>query len=750
MATKLENNFSKWYILLLLVVVLPIYPLVLQQGFLLQHDIFASDLLHNQFPYRAFAGKSVSEGEFPLWMPGVFSGIPYLPQIEAGPLYLPNLALFALFDPYVALNLSIIFTFLFGALGAFLLARAYGADNVSASLGGLVFALSGFNVSHVKHMSMHEAAAVLPWMVLCLEKALRSKSGFWLVGLSLATALQISAGHPQITYYSLLFVCVRVVVFLVQETVKERKGVDKKLDKRVARTLGRKTLGVALAVILGFGICGLQLVTTYRFNEGSIRGPALDWKFASAFPYYLGDIMTFVHPTASGMVERMDYRGTVEWENYGYVGIIPLMLIVVSLVFVRRKVVWFYVAALVGSMLLVVGPATPLYRLLWKYLPGMDLFRFPTRFLLIVSLSAAMLSALGSTFLGRWLWKTRRPWLAPAILIGVFSMLSLDLFYWQRMRMPIDDLGEWRKENPMASVINRHAAEGRIYCLFGHEMWQRAYHESRGFLGGFEHYRVAGQIPFGNLSVVHGLSNAEGYTNMVDGRTASFWMWYNTSLLAEVFQPEKYDGRSQRITDGFTSLLNVANVRYLLAPVPVTNENMAILRDGFIKVYENRTSLPRAYLAYNWKGVASAKEAARWMFDRAHNSIPAIEGVDSSGRDSSGAVVEVHAQTISPDRIEIDVHPNSEGYLILTDSFDPGWRARIDGEPAEILPANGYQRAVKVGTHSRKVIFTYRPQGYYTGSVISIVSLIALGVWVTASIHPFVSRRRRPFSATRV
>jgi hypothetical protein len=697
-----DDKFSKWYVLLLLLVVVPIYPLVFQHGILLQHDLFASDLLHNQFPYRAFAGKWMSHGNFPLWMPDVFSGLPYLPQIEAGPLYLPNIVLFGLFDPYVALNLSIVFTFLLGAFGAFLLARAYGADTISASLAGLVFALSGFNVSHVKHMSMHEAAAVLPWMVLCLEKLLRSKATVWFVCLALATAFQVTAGHPQIVYYSLLFLCVRFAFFLAHGLVKERK----KLDASVLRPLAAKTMGVVLAVVLGLGVCGVQLVTTYRFNQDSIRSAGLDWRSASAFPYHLPDMLTFVHPSASGMMERMSYHGTIEWENYGYVGIVALILILVSVLFVRGRIVWFYLGALLGSMILVVGPATPLYKWLWNVLPGMRLFRFPTRFLVIVSLSAAMLSALGATYVAKRIGKTRGRTLAGITVVGLFLVLFVDLFYWQRMRMPIDDLAGWRREIPVQAVIGERGAGERIYCLFGPEFWHLAYQDSRGFLGGFEHYRLAGELPYGNLSVLYGLSSADGYTNMLDGRTASFWMWYNTPMLSQIFQPPKYDRKSQRVTEEFASLLNLANVRYLVTPVPVKNENFVIRKDGQVKVYENKTALPRAYLAYNWRGVATIDEAASWLFAREHNSIPAIEGVRSSARGDSGRVVQVHIRAEKPDRLEIDVQPLSEAYLILTDSFDPGWRVEIDGEPDKILPANGYQRAVKVGADAREVAFS--------------------------------------------
>ena len=613
-----NTRFSNWYVLLLLAAVIPIYPLVLQQGVLLQHDILMSDLLHSAFPYRAFLGDHLARGTFPLWMSDVFSGIPFLPQIEAGPLFVPNWILFGLFDPFVALNLSIVLTFLFGAAGTFLLARFYGADNISAALAGVIFALCGFNVSHIKHMSMHEAAAFLPWMILCLEKILRSKTRLALIALSLLIAGQILAGHPQITYCSLLFLLSRFLVYVVRAVWARRRGGP------VLFSSG-KVIGLAASVLLGIGICALQLITTFNFNRHSIRPTGVDWEFASDYPYYVPDILKFVYPAANGMVERFDYHGTIEWENYGYMGLIPLVAILASFLLIKRPVVRFYVAALLVSMLLVLGPTTPFYRIVWEILPGMSLFRFPTRFLLLVDLAGAILCALVMTHFATRLLKTRSRALVHVGLLVIFVLALSDLFYWQRIKIPIDDMDAWRT-NATASVITQRDGQGRVYCPLGPEMWGQAYRGSRGFLDGFKDYRLAGQVPFGNLSVIHGLASAGGYTNMLNQKTGSFWQWYNVDLLTHLLMPTFYDQEAGRAHDDFASLLNIAAVKYLISPAPLGNDNYDLIWNGPIKVYENQTALPRAYLAYDWKNVKNIEEAAVWMFDESHNTVPAIEG----------------------------------------------------------------------------------------------------------------------------
>lgn len=64
------------------------------------------------------------------------------------------------------------------------------------------------------------------------------------------------------------------------------------------------------------------------------------------------------------------------------------------------------------------------------------------------------------------------------------------------------------------------------------------------------------------------------------------------------------------------------------------------------------------------------------------------------------------------------------GYLVLLDSFYPGWRAYVDGREVEILQANYAFRAVEVQAGKHEVEFRYRPWTFYFGLVVSCLALI--------------------------
>jgi len=96
------------------------------------------------------------------------------------------------------------------------------------------------------------------------------------------------------------------------------------------------------------------------------------------------------------------------------------------------------------------------------------------------------------------------------------------------------------------------------------------------------------------------------------------------------------------------------------------------------------------------------------------------------------------------EHIRLEVDSKTKGFLVLCDSFFPGWKVRVGGEEAEILRADFLFRAVSVPRGRSVVDFRYRPASYQVGKVVSLACLaLILGVWI-------VSARFRPVSTSRM
>ena len=82
-----------------------------------------------------------------------------------------------------------------------------------------------------------------------------------------------------------------------------------------------------------------------------------------------------------------------------------------------------------------------------------------------------------------------------------------------------------------------------------------------------------------------------------------------------------------------------------------------------------------------------------------------------------------------PEQIEVETESNGPAYLVLSDTFDPGWSARIDGKPVEIHPAYVAFRAVYVPSGKHTLVFRYSPAGFKLGLILCIgAAMVAMGL----------------------
>jgi hypothetical protein len=101
----------------------------------------------------------------------------------------------------------------------------------------------------------------------------------------------------------------------------------------------------------------------------------------------------------------------------------------------------------------------------------------------------------------------------------------------------------------------------------------------------------------------------------------------------------------------------------------------------------------------------------------------------------------------SPNAVKIEVALDRDGYLVLSDTYYPGWRAYVDGEERETLRANYAFRAVPLESGQHTVFFKYDPLSFKTGLVISLATwgAIILGLAVLG-----LQRHRRGHSPAHI
>jgi hypothetical protein len=83
-----------------------------------------------------------------------------------------------------------------------------------------------------------------------------------------------------------------------------------------------------------------------------------------------------------------------------------------------------------------------------------------------------------------------------------------------------------------------------------------------------------------------------------------------------------------------------------------------------------------------------------------------------------------------PDRVVVDTASDRAAWLVLNDTFAPGWKATVDGHPVPILRANGLVRTVALDAGRHRVAFVYVPSTVKLGAAISLAALVAAGLLI--------------------
>jgi uncharacterized membrane protein YfhO len=165
-----------------------------------------------------------------------------------------------------------------------------------------------------------------------------------------------------------------------------------------------------------------------------------------------------------------------------------------------------------------------------------------------------------------------------------------------------------------------------------------------------------------------------------------------------------------------------------LAPLTGKNDFSLAFMSDTVAVWENHDLLPRAFIVHAAEVVSDDVALARLHQSefRAERTVLLSEGEalrESAYASQARAAVEI--TNYAPEQVELVVTTERTGYLVLADSWYPGWNAYVDGHLTAIQRAHILFRAVKVEPGQHTVRFEYRPLSFVLGAALSAVSLLA-------------------------
>lgn len=354
------------------------------------------DLSRLNVPQRMLVGWFYRHGQFPFWNPFSFGGQPLWSAGQSGPFYLPNLV-FVWLPVVAAVKASYLFHELLAAVGMYVAVWHIGKSRVGAVVSAIAFTTCGFMLGHQIHTQMYDAMSWLPLVFWLLLRLLDGVTPWRICALSGALAMEVYAGHPQVTFYLFLMVFLYLLLHLLQN-----------VRQKQAR---RSAIAVVLSMVLGMLLSAAQWLPTLEFISYSSRSatsaffllqgsmsPAGTAQLLS--PFVLGGGYTGTQITQSTSISF--YHNVLFWEFTGYVGIIVLTLAGAAVLHAWRKNEAVRNLFIIGilSLNLSLGDNGLLASVL-VHIPGFDLFRIPARYIGITDFCVAGLAGISVGYLIR-------------------------------------------------------------------------------------------------------------------------------------------------------------------------------------------------------------------------------------------------------------------------------------------------------------------------------------------------------------
>ncbi len=361
-----------------------------------------------QFMYwRQFGFDELRAGHIALRNPHVFSGGPFLAGFQAALLYPPNW-IYLILPLAKAINGEIaLHVFLLGLFMALWVDRSR-LHPLAALFAGSVAMFSGTFFLQVMggHLAELDSMAWVPLILLALDGLLEEPGAKWILVAILAVAMQFMAGHPQ-------------VVFSTVVTCGLYGGLRLIRSPRPLRTL-------LAAVAVAAGAALIDTAQIWAGLQAASEGPrhgGLSFAFAGSFSLPPENFITLLVPFFFGSVTSFPYWGKCWlWEVCVFVGLTGLTMAAIgtSVKFAYRGI---RIAMVFVLLWIAIGKYSPLFWVLYQYVPGFSYFRVPAMFAFDATLFLAMLAGLGADGVLRSPRGARG--IAIALLIGAIGLAAL-------------------------------------------------------------------------------------------------------------------------------------------------------------------------------------------------------------------------------------------------------------------------------------------------------------------------------------
>ncbi len=724
-----------------------------------------TDAISQFYPWKSLVGKFWRSGEFPLWNRHMLSGMPFLATLHSAGLYPLNFVYLFLSDS-TAWTMFIFLQIFLSGFFMYLFLRELGIHKYAAIFGGLVFSFSGYMIAWLEFATGGQAGLWLPLLLLFEFRLVKKENIKYIFPISLTFFLIFTAGDFQVPFY----ITVIYLLFGIYLTD--------------IRRFNRKKFLNFINVIIGFAsgilISLPQLLPTLELYMNSIRQ---DDPYISA--YYFGlmewkKVVNFIWPDFFGNVVTRNY-----WANYGYheylafTGVVSIGFLIFSLISKKQFVEKFFWLTLVVSLIFLFP--TPLAFLPYKLkIPGIGTSS-ASRILFLIDFSIAIIASYGfSTWIKNKNIKLKKVFFYLIVVsLGVALGLFISIFIMEKNALSgqIEILPHLK-----VSLRNMVPSSGVLILLFAvlfaseknflkkfriskdfifliiifiataellRFAWKNTPFSEKRFLfpstetidflkDQEEPFRISGPgIPM-NYYMQYGISSSEGYDSIYPAENAE---WFSLVNFGDVDHKARRYGEISVFT---SPLIDFANIKYVIdyqknprTRIPssygsfsgglVSDRFKEVSSEGRVKIFENLGVLPKVWLTSEYEIADDKSSLVEKVndLDFSQKKVVLMDEIVLEG-DVHNLNYEIRNFNQDLNKIVFETKSSSNSLLFLSETYDPGWKAFVDGEETKIFRGNYIFQVIILPLGNHNVEFIYSPKSFNIGKWISFGTIVIL------------------------
>lgn len=715
---------------------------------------------HQTFEPLAASYRAAWERGSTAWNPRLGNGTTIRANPVYSPLY-PARILVLPFEPARGLTLAAVAHIIIAALGAYALALTLGISTRGAFLAALVFGFSGPTVSTISTCSFLWTSAWMPWVLRGVERvrtAAPHRSRGALVALAIPLFLLVTAGEP----FVIASTALAALALVTLNGTKPGAGVT-----RVA--LRYLTVAAVVAMVAAPALLALLRYFPVSVRAaGFVPQGIVQWSLHPLATLGLVLSDPFGDPNAYGphafWGDALEPGRRGFWVHGLFVGALSLGLATLGAATRGARPRTALVVWLGLLVLLALGRHGPFYGWIVT-LPFGSSLRYPIKWLVTAMLPLGLLAGVGLDQLrphARTALVTLLAWLVLLLGLGVATMGGLDAYLAALAPASHVDLVPVVRDRLFTSVLATSLPLGAallalvlgrrlrlaetslevgIAALVAAELLTATSHLAPTVSQDFyaetpDVVRAVRADPGG-----HGRVHVEPLPPLrfadTPGDVFAYFAWerariggligasygldlaFNTDN--EALSPLRYAELSVLASAApprqLAMLLGAAGATHVVtyrALDPAAFELLSEIPDRLeapLRVYRNRLALPRARVVRSltpYRGVdglvATLAHAPDDFFRR--TALVESEAVAAPLPGAAEARAEVREDRGSSLHIAVR---GEGGFVVVSDSFVPGWTATVDGQPVELLRADHTFRAVAIPKGEHEVVMTYAP-----------------------------------------